>query len=189
MLRQRTGVVCAKRGAKHRAGCGSGVGRCATGVALAGLLLAGAFAMAVGMGPGDHSWLGWGSLLPLFITIRWLSPWRALLCGALWGGALCGFSVYAVPAGIEPAILSLLLLMVVPGLYACFGAWFTRWYRFDPLVLGVGWIGVELALLPLGLKGFPRLRVRSLPSGLGQRLVADPSGRRAMGVARAEVIR
>ena len=153
MLRQRTDTVDGKRTLKLRARQRAALGQGTMILALAGSLVAGAFAMAFGMGSGDRSWLGWVSLLPLFMTIRWLSPWRAMLCGALWGVSLYGFSAYAVTAGIQPSALSVLLVVLVPGLYVCLGSWFTRWYRFDPLVLGVGWIGVELTLLPLGLRG------------------------------------
>ena len=117
MAPQRTDTVDRKRTLKVRARRRAALGRGAMILALAGSLVAGAFAMAVGMGSGDRSWLGWVSLLPLFVAIRWLSPWRAMLCGALWGVSLYGFSAYAVTAGIQPSVLSVLLLVLVPGLY------------------------------------------------------------------------
>ena len=152
VVRQRSGRVHGKRRSRLRAGQPRAVIRSAIIVALIGSLIAGAFAMVIGMGAGDRWWLGWVSLLPVFVAIRWLSPWRAMLCGALWGASVYGVSVYAVRGGVQPAVPALVLLVFVPGLYGCLGSWFTRWYRCDPLVLGVGWIGVELALLPLGMR-------------------------------------
>ena len=41
---------------------------------------------------------------------------------------------------------------MVPGIYAYLGARLTRWIGFNPFVLGVAWMGVELALGPAGLR-------------------------------------
>jgi hypothetical protein len=43
------------------------------------------------------------------------------------------------------------VLSTAVGAYAFVGAALTRWIGFSPFVLGVGWMGVELALAPVGL--------------------------------------
>ena len=55
-------------------------------------------------------------------------------------------------AAVFSSLGSLLLLSVVPAAYACLGAWLTRRIGFNPFVLGFGWMGVELALSPAGLR-------------------------------------
>ncbi len=73
-----------------------------------------------------------------------------MLGGAVWGAA------YFVFASLEHgwhngAIPAFALLSCVPAAFALFGAWLTRWIGFSPFVLGVAWMGVELALAPVGL--------------------------------------
>ncbi len=53
--------------------------------------------------------------------------------------------------GIPEGLLSLLLLTAIPAIYAYLAAKLTRWIGFSPFVLGVTWMGVELAFEPLGL--------------------------------------
>ncbi len=108
--------------------------------------------MAAGMGPDGSSWLGWVALLPLFVAIRCLSPLRAMLCGALWGTSFYISAAHLLTTELHAGLLSLTLLVAAPACYALFGAWYTRWYKFDPLGLAVAWMGVELGLLPLGLQ-------------------------------------
>ena len=98
------------------------------------------------------SWLGWFALLPLFFAIRMWRPAAALLGGALWGSTLWLCLSTGSGEAIEQAPASLALLIIVPALYACLGSWVTRWSAYSPLVLGVGWLAVELALHPLGLR-------------------------------------
>jgi len=122
-------------------------------LALLGLVLtAGALAMAITLGRDDLRWLGWLALLPLLVNIRWLTPLGAGLGGLLWGAAFFAFATTLVTTGVPSTPLAVLLLCAVPGLYCGLGAWYRRWHRFDPLALGVGWLLVELALLPLGLE-------------------------------------
>ena len=45
-----------------------------------------------------------------------------------------------------------LLLLLLPALYAFFGAWLTRRIGFSPFVLGVAWMFVEFSFEPLGLR-------------------------------------
>ncbi|MFQ5592456.1 MAG: hypothetical protein ACE5HE_14960 [Phycisphaerae bacterium] len=97
-------------------------------------------------------WLGWVTLLPLFLAIRVLSPARAMLAGALWGFSLCLFSVNADGVALAPTLRSFALLTVIPSLYALFGVHVTRRVGFSPLLLGIGWVAVEFALQPLALR-------------------------------------
>ncbi len=129
----------------------SPAGRNATAVTLALSLVASAFLMALSLSSPDYSYLGWLTLLPLFFAIRVLRPLRALLSGGLWGLCLFIFSVTVFDTGVAGSLPSLALMTVVPALYACLGARLTRWIGFSPFVLGVSWMGVELALEPLGL--------------------------------------
>ena len=80
-----------------------------------------------------------------------MGPVRATLAGALWGLCFYAFAATAV-AVITPATLSWLLLATIPAAYAGLGAALTRRIGFNPVVLGVGWILVEIALKPLGLR-------------------------------------
>ncbi|MGB2987569.1 MAG: hypothetical protein WBE26_17020 [Phycisphaerae bacterium] len=97
------------------------------------------------------AWLGWLTLLPLFFAIRLYRPLGATLSGAVWGFSLYAFSVAGTAGSIEPSISSLALLTAIPAIYACLGASLTQWIGFSPFVLGVSWMGVELAFEPLGL--------------------------------------
>ncbi len=123
----------------------------AAGVALAVALVGSAYLTATAVGSPTHAWMGWLSLLPLFVAIRVLRPLRASACGALWGGCLFAFCVAADRTAVSANLASLALLTAIPAIYTFLGAWLTRWMGFSPFVLGVGWMGVELALAPLGL--------------------------------------
>lgn len=120
-------------------------------VALAGSLAGSAYLTATAVGSSTHAWMGWLSLLPLFVAIRVLRPLRASACGALWGGCLFAFCVAASRTAVAANLASLAFLTAIPAIYTFLGAWLTRWVGFSPFVLGVGWMGVELALAPLGL--------------------------------------
>lgn len=114
-------------------------------------LILSACLMALAVRSGSYSWAAWVSLVPLFAAIRLLGPRRAMLCGALWGLSLYAFLVLGTEARIAGTIRSLTLLSAVPAIYAYLGTLLTRRIGFAPLFLGLGWIGVELALRPLGL--------------------------------------
>lgn len=118
-------------------------------VALVGALSGSAFLTAHAGQAGVPFWVGWLALAPFFAAIRALRPILAMLCGALWGASLFVFT----GGGSEPGnpIVVGLLLTVVPAAYAYLAARMTRWIGFSPFVLGVGWMGVELALAPVGL--------------------------------------
>ena len=111
-----------------------------------------AFVMALSLGSPEGSWLGWFSLSPLFIAIRVLRPTRAMLAGGLWGLGLSVFLAAGVHDAAGPAWQFAVLLVAVPAIYAYLGARLAHSIGFSPLVLGVAWVGVELAFHPLGLR-------------------------------------
>ena len=116
-------------------------------------MLASACLMAVAVGSERHAWLGWLSLSPLLLLIKYATPLRALAGASLWGSALWLFLALFGDGVIGPSVLSLVLLAAVPGLYACFGSLLTRSRMgFSPLLLGMAWVGVEYALSPLSLR-------------------------------------
>ncbi|MGB2986314.1 MAG: hypothetical protein WBE26_10565 [Phycisphaerae bacterium] len=116
------------------------------------LLILSACFMAVSVGCGRYSWTAWVSLLPLFIAIRLMRPRVAMLCGALWGLSFCLSLVFGTEAAGPRTFPSLALLTAVPAIYAYLGARLTQRIGFAPLFLALGWIGVEWALNPLGLR-------------------------------------
>lgn len=115
-------------------------------------LVGSAYVMGAVIPSGEYSWLRWLALLPLLASIRLCRPHGAMLCGALWGLTLCMFSAAAGSAAFSPSVCSLALAAAIPAFYTGAGAWLTRRIGFSPLVLGVGWMGVELAFEPLGLR-------------------------------------
>ena len=117
------------------------------------LLVGGAYSMALATAARDYAWLGWLSLIPLLASIRSYRPLGAALAGAAWGLCLYLFSFAAGRTGVLHSLLSLLLLTTIPAAYALLGSLLTRRIGFSPLVLGVSWMGVELVLEPLGLRG------------------------------------
>lgn len=120
-------------------------------VALVAALVASAFLMSQALASPDYYWLGWVALLPLFLSIRVLPPHWAACAGALWGLALGVCSTVTDPVVIAPSLLSFALLALAPAAYAYVGVLITRRAGFSPLLLGLGWLGVELALQPLAL--------------------------------------
>jgi apolipoprotein N-acyltransferase len=96
-------------------------------------------------------YLSWFALVPLFLAIGKLKPATAGVCGAFWGICIYLFSVTGDASFIRPTLLSFGLLATIPALYTTGGALLTGSIGFNPLVLALGWIGVEFALLPLGL--------------------------------------
>ena len=114
-------------------------------------LLLSALLMGMAVRPGAHAWLAWISLLPLFAAVRSLRPIGAMLAGALWGTSLYFFSSTGVTPAISPTLFSFALLAMIPAIYAGVGSLATRAVGFDPLILGLGWVLVEIALKPIGL--------------------------------------
>ena len=128
----------------------SGEGGKAFGLGLA--LIVSACLMSIALQSPNGHWLGWFTLIPLFLAIRVLSPLKALLAGAFWGLCLFLFSMASGNAPFAPSVWSLVLLGGVPAVYAFLGALQTRRVGFSPLLLGLGWIAVELAFQPLDLR-------------------------------------
>lgn len=136
--------------AKQKDGTGC-TWQCLKAAGLVISLILSALLMAVAVGSTVCSWLAWFGLLPLFLSIRMLRPVSATLAGAIWGVCFYFFSVtFAAPA-ISPTFQSLTLLTIVPAFYACSGAFLTRWVGFNPILLSLGWVLVEIAIKPLGL--------------------------------------
>lgn len=108
--------------------------------------------MAEGAASHRTPWLGCVTLVPLLMAIRTCRPGHAMFCGAIWGSSLYFFAAAAGDTGVSAGLFPFVLLTAIPALYAYFGARLTRWIGFNPLLLGVGWIGVELALEALGLR-------------------------------------
>ena len=120
--------------------------------ALTCTLILSACLMSVAIATGRHAWVGWVSLIPLFAVIRRYAPLYAMLCGALWGGSLGLFLVLGTPIPIEPIFPTLTLVILVPAAYAFLGGALPRRVGFEPFLLALGWVGVECALAPVGLR-------------------------------------
>lgn len=122
---------------------------------LAPLLIFGAWMMATALESPEYWWLGWVTLVPLLLSIKLLCTVDAGIAGAIWGMSLyfsAGSPNSDAPGSVLPhGFLPLLLLMLVPAGYAAAASAITRRKGFHPLLLGLGWVGVELAVRPLGI--------------------------------------
>lgn len=129
-------------------------GRSGTGrkTALILAVIVGAWLTALAMSSDAHAWLGWFALVPIFFMIRLWRPIHALLGGAIWGASLFAFSNGSLQEAPVSALARFLLLTVTPAIYTGSAAWLSRRIGFSPFVLGVGWMGVELALGQAGLR-------------------------------------
>lgn len=99
-----------------------------------------------------HWWLGWMTLLPLLQAARSLRPSLAVAAGSFWGAVLFAASVTVARTDVQPALFSLALLALIPGLYAGLGAALTRRVGFSPYLMALGWVWVEFCLRPVGLE-------------------------------------
>lgn len=108
--------------------------------------------MSLSMNSDAFGWLGWVALVPVFFAIRLWNPACALLGGALWGAGLFAFSTGNSPSIMPPSWGGFLTVTGAPAAYACLGSWLTSRIGFSPFVLGVGWMGVELAFGSTGLR-------------------------------------
>lgn len=125
--------------------------RSVTITALTAALALSSFLTAASLASPRASWAVWFCLIPLMWAIRSLSPAAAALAGAGWGLGVWG----AILSGIGPASSSsthfLVALPLFTATYAGLGALTTRAIGFNPLILAVGWVLVEVALKPLRL--------------------------------------
>ncbi|MCK4659136.1 MAG: hypothetical protein KAV82_06400 [Phycisphaerae bacterium] len=138
---------------RNNSACGAQWWSGAVGSALlSALIILSALLMAAAVGSRSQGWLAWIGLLPLFLAIRVSSVHVAAAYGLLWGTVLHVFLSAFSPSALPCGVASWLLLPCVTGVYAGGSAWLTRRIGFSPFVLGVGWIGVELASTPLGLR-------------------------------------
>ena len=118
--------------------------------ALLGLALVGsAYLLSCAIVSQGHPWVGWVALFPLFVSIRVHRAMGATCSGGLWGLSLF---VFLSTAGHSAAAgpMSLALLTGVPAAFALLTSMLTARSGFSPLVVGVTWAFVELALTPLG---------------------------------------
>ncbi len=112
--------------------------------------IAGGGAMAMALSYPRWAWLAWVSLLPLLISIRFHTPFKAMLHGAAWGASLWAVMLLSTVAEHTATLGVGLYAIVAISFYTWLGALATRYVGFHPLVLGVSWMFVELALSPLG---------------------------------------
>jgi apolipoprotein N-acyltransferase len=122
------------------------------GLILAALLAVSAFLMSVALATPQFPWLSFATLIPLFVAIRILPPVQAFWAGAFWGASFAAFAAWLAVPGLTLDGSALFLLATVPGLYCLAASWFTRAYGFNPFFLALGWLDVELALGPIGLR-------------------------------------
>ncbi|MGD2111575.1 MAG: hypothetical protein PVI86_19535, partial [Phycisphaerae bacterium] len=122
---------------------------CVRDGALAVSISAGACLYALGAGSVQSVWLLWAGLFPLFVVVRACDYRGAGLYGGLWG--LVQVILHAV--GFTDTNLSLgsvCVLVAAPSFYSCLASRLTASIGYSPFVLGVGWMGVELALDQFG---------------------------------------
>lgn len=122
-------------------------------LAIGALLLVSAALLANEIYSRAHPVFGWLTLLPLLAVVRVFSSRTAALCGAIWGAGLFYFLALQAHPLVPPTVASFAFLVGLPAVYASGMVWVTRRRGFHPLILAFGWCGVELALLPLGLRG------------------------------------
>lgn len=113
------------------------------------LLAAGGFCVGCAQA-WDLPYLAFVGLIPLFASIRFLAPIAAMGAGAFWG--VCVFAFLAVfgEIPVSQAFIHFGALAAIAALYAYLGARLTLRVGFSPYLLGLGWMGVELALASLG---------------------------------------
>ncbi len=112
--------------------------------------IAGRSAMASALCFPSFSWLAWVSLFPLLISIRTHKPLRAMLSGCAWSVSLLAIMLLFARPGQSVTLGDSFCVILAIAFYTWLGAWATRHIGFHPLVLGVAWMFIELALSPLG---------------------------------------
>lgn len=141
---------------------------------MVGALVVSAFLMAVAVSSPKHWWLGWVTLLPLFQAVRVLSPLRSASAGALWGASFFAFSIAGSGGTTAATVPTFLLLTGIPAAYTYLGARLTSQVGFSPYLLALGWMGVELALRPLGMRH--GLLAASVSDGIAFRVFGSFAG-------------
>ncbi len=121
----------------------------AFGAVLAASLAVSAFLMSLALAEPRWRWLGWVTLLPLLLSLRFLLPPMAFVAGGFWGICVGFFLEFESVAIDSPWLGSYLAQCFVPALYCALGSYVTRRVGFSPLLLALGWVGVELILDPL----------------------------------------
>lgn len=121
----------------------------ALGAVLAVSLAVSAYLMALALAEPGRRWLGWITLLPLLLSLRFLLPPMAFVAGGFWGMCVGFFLEFESVAAGEPWLGTYLAQCFVPALYCGLGSYVTRRVGFSPLLLALGWVGVELLLDPL----------------------------------------
>lgn len=133
--------------------CATQAGRFAKSAAVMACIVLSGAGMAANLASSNHAWWAWLSPLPLLLAIRYWRPSAVLFFGAAWGGSIYAFSILVFDqAPFVPGFRSLLFLCVIPAIFGYIGSWVSRRMGFSALILGVGWIAVELALIPLGMR-------------------------------------
>lgn len=140
----------------------------------AALAVVSAFLMSLAIASPDLVWLGWVTLIPLLFAVRSLTPVGAALFASVWGSSLFVFGAFVFPTPIAATFSSWALLTGIPGLYGFVAARVTRRAGYSPLLLALGWVGVELLLHPLGLRH--GLLAGTQGHGLVLRLVGSYAG-------------
>ena len=120
-------------------------------VILMAALMGSAYVLAMALRSPEYWWMAWICLLPLFCVIRMLQPVAAALSGVIWGISFFLCSTHGALLTISVTLPSLMLTALVPAIYCGLGSSLTRRIGFNPIILALGWIGVELAFKPLGL--------------------------------------
>lgn len=117
--------------------------------ALAISLTGSAYVMAVALAKPEWRWLGWVTLLPLLLSLRLLLPSTAFVAGGFWGLCVGFFLEFESVASGTPWLGNFLAQCFIPAFYCSLGSYVTRRVGFSPLLLALGWVGVELLLDPL----------------------------------------
>lgn len=96
-------------------------------------------------------WLAFLAIIPLLQIVRHFSPIAGAGLGALWGVGIASLLAMddVSAAALSPGVIA--LLVSVPAGYVGLSALIKRRIGFNPFVLAVGWLLVEMALRPVGL--------------------------------------
>ncbi len=137
-------------------------------------VIGGRLAAAADAAGGSAPW-AWVAVLPLLAAMYALRPGAAGLCGAAWGLSL-GLPAEATPASFASvsSVLLIFLKIILPAGYALVGSLATRRIGFNPFVLGVGWMILELTLTAFDARG--GLIADGIVGGIVPRLIGDIFG-------------